>query len=107
MLQFARIRPGNRVLDIAAGAGEPALSAASRVGPNGYVLATDISANILAFAEQVARERGLTNVETRVMDGENLDLPDSSFDAVLSRLGLIYFPDRDRGLTEMHRVVRV
>ena len=106
MLQFARIRPGNRVLDIAAGAGEPALSAASRVGPNGYVLATDISANILAFAEQVARERGLTNVETRVMDGEDLDLPDSSFDAVLSRLGLIYFPDRDRGLTEMHRVLR-
>ena len=106
MLRLARIGPADRVLDVAAGAGEPALSAATRVGPSGYVLATDISANILVFAEQVARERGLTNVETRVMDGENLDLPDSSFDAALSRLGLIYFPDRDRGLGEMHRVLR-
>ena len=106
MLGLARIVAGDRVLDVAAGAGEPALSAASRVGPTGYVLATDISANILAFAQQAAHGQRLTNVETRVMDGENLDLPDSSFDAALSRLGLIYFPDRERGLAEMHRVLR-
>ena len=106
MLRVAEIGKGKQVLDVAAGAGEPSLSAASLVGPSGYVLATDISSNILAYAAEQARERGLTNMECRVMDGEKLDLSDASFDAVLSRLGLIYFPDRDRGLAEMHRVLR-
>lgn len=75
MLGLARIQPGQRILDIAAGAGEPAGSAAARVGPDGYVLATDISEGIVELALQVARERGLGQVETRVMDGEKLDLP--------------------------------
>src|SRR5579859_4907117 len=70
MLDLARISAGNRVLDIAAGAGEPALSAAERVGPNGYVLATDLSENIIAFAQQLANERQFHHFETRVMDGE-------------------------------------
>jgi SAM-dependent methyltransferase len=106
MLDLARIGQGNRVLDVAAGAGEPAMTAAQRVGPSGHVLATDISPNILDFAARAARERGLTNVETRVMDGENLDLEDEAFDAVISRVGLIYFPDQQRALTEMRRVLR-
>ena len=58
MLDLARIQPGQRILDIAAGAGEPAVSAAERVGPGGYVLATDISEGIVELALQVARERG-------------------------------------------------
>ena len=87
MLDLARIQPGQRILDIAAGAGEPAVSAAERVGPGGYVLATDISEGIVELALQVARERGLQQIETRAMDGEKLDLPDDSFDAVLCRLG--------------------
>jgi SAM-dependent methyltransferase len=106
MLDMARLRPGDRVLDLAAGAGEPSLSAAERVGPSGHVLATDISSNILEFAAQNARDRGLTNFETRVMDGENPDAPDASFDAVLSRLGLIYFPDRHRALRSAHRILK-
>lgn len=106
MLDLAQIGAGSRVLDVAAGAGEPALTAAERVGPEGSVLATDISANILAFAQQSARARGLDNVETRVMDGERLDLPDATFDAVLSRVGLIYFPDQQRALTGMRRVLK-
>lgn len=105
MLDLSRIGPGDRVLDIAAGAGEPALSAAKRVGPTGFVLATDISSNILDYARRAATTLGLTNVETQVMDGEHLDLPDASFDAVLSRVGLIYFPDRQRALREIHRVL--
>ncbi len=88
MLDLALIQPGQRILDVAAGAGEPAVSAAERVGPGGYVLATDISEGIVELALQVARERGLKQVETRAMDGEKLDLPDASFDAVLCRLGL-------------------
>ena len=106
MLDLANLEPGGRVLDLAAGAGEPSLSAAQRVGPSGHVLATDVSSNILEFAEQTARDRGLTNFETRVMDGEKPDQPDGSFDAVLSRLGLIYFPDRPGALQGARRVMR-
>ena len=106
MLNLAAIGPGDRVLDVAAGAGEPAITTAKRVGPTGSVLATDISPNILACARRAAAAQGVTNLETRVMDGEHLDLPDASFDAVLSRVGLIYFPDRQRALAEMRRVLR-
>jgi SAM-dependent methyltransferase len=106
MLDLARIRPGQRILDVAAGAGEPAVSAAERVGPGGYVLATDISEGIVELARQVARERGLGQVETRVMDGEKLDLPDASFDAVLCRLGLMYMPHPVTALREWRRALR-
>ncbi len=106
MLDLARIGPGARVLDVASGAGEPAITIAERVGPTGHVLATDLSSNILEFAARTARERGLSNLETRVMDGENLELPDESFDVVTSRVGLIYFPDQQRALSEMRRVLK-
>lgn len=108
MLELTHIGSGDRVLDVAAGAGEPALSAAARVGPTGFVLATDLAANLLGFAAQLARERGLgpTHFETRIMDGEHLVLADASFDIALSRLGLVYFPDRLGALTEMHRVLK-
>jgi ubiquinone/menaquinone biosynthesis C-methylase UbiE len=106
MLDMAKLKPGDHVLDLAAGAGEPALSAAVRVGPTGHVLATDISSNIIEFAAQTAKEKGLTNFETRVMDGEKPDQPDASFDAVLSRLGLIYFPDRAGALRGAKRILR-
>src|SRR5689334_8251103 len=106
MFDMAGVGPGARVLDIAAGAGEPTISAARRVTPAGSVLAIDISANILEFAAESAREQGLTNVETKVMDGEHLTLPDASFDAAISRVGLIYFPDQQRALAETRRVLR-
>ena len=106
MLDLARIQPGQRILDIAAGAGEPAVSAAERVGPSGYVLATDISEGIVELALQVARERGLKQVDTRAMDGEKLDLPDASFDAVLCRLGLMYMPHPVSALREWRRALR-
>jgi SAM-dependent methyltransferase len=106
MLDLADARPGSRVLDIAAGAGEQTLTAARRVGPTGSVLATDIAPNLLALAAEDARQAGLTNVETRVMDGENLELEDASFDVVISRVGLIYFPDQQRALREMLRVLK-
>ncbi|MCD6731984.1 MAG: methyltransferase domain-containing protein [Burkholderiaceae bacterium] len=106
MLDLARIQPGLRILDVAAGAGEPAVSAAERVGPGGHVLATDISEGIVELARQVARERGLGQVETRAMDGEKLDLPDASFDAVLCRLGLMYMPHPVTALREWRRALR-
>ena len=74
MLDLADLCTGNRVLDVAAGTGEQTLLAAQRVGPSGYVLATDISTDMLNIAADAVRRAGLTNVGTRVMDGENLDL---------------------------------
>ena len=107
MLDMAEVGPGARVLDVAAGAGGQTLAAARRVGSNGSVLATDISSNILDFASAAAQEEGLTNVETRVMDGEELqELKEESFDAVISRVGLIYFPDQQRALTGMLRALK-
>src|SRR5438552_3936753 len=72
MLSMANVPLGARVLDVAAGAGGQTLVAARRVGPTGYVLATDLSARILQFAEQEAGKAGITNIGTRVLDGENL-----------------------------------
>lgn len=106
MRDMVGIGPGSRVLDVAAGAGDQTLVAARRVGPTGHVVATDISSNLLAFAAEEARKACLANVETRVMDGEKLDLPENSFDAVISRVGLIYFPDQQGALTGMRRVLK-
>lgn len=106
MLDMAGVGEGQRVLDVAAGAGEQTIVTAKRVGPSGYVLATDISSNILNFAQNAARQAGLENVDTKVMDGENLEVPDDSFDAVISRVGLIYFPDQHKALAGMKRVLK-
>ena len=106
MLALANISSGQHVLDIAAGAGEQSITTARKVGSAGYVLATDISANILAYAKQMAQQAGVTNIETKVMDGENLTLEDETFDAVISRVGLIYFPDQQKALKEMLRVLK-
>ena len=106
MLDLARIEPGDHVLDVAAGDGYQSIAAAQRAGSSGYALATDLAPAQLTYAAAAAREAGLENVETRVMDGENLDLPDASFDAVLCQLGLMFFPDPDRGLREMLRVLK-
>jgi SAM-dependent methyltransferase len=106
MFDMAGITVGCRVLDVAAGAGEQTIRAARRVGPSGAVLATDIAPNILAYAADAVRQAGWTNVETRVMDGEDLDVEEASFDAVISRVGLIYFPDQQKALTGMRRALK-
>jgi SAM-dependent methyltransferase len=106
MLDMAGIGEGSRVLDVAAGAGGQSLVAARRVGPGGSVLATDISPNLLDFAARRAREAGLENVETAVLDGEQLDVEEASFDAVISRVGFIYFPDQQAALGGMRRALK-
>lgn len=107
MLDAAGVTPGSRVLDVAAGAGGQTLAAARQAGRTGSVLATDISPTILTYAVKAAAEAGLTNVEAREADGEDLfDLPEESFDAVICRVGLIYFPDQQRALEGMRRALR-
>ncbi len=106
MLDLADLRTGNRVLDVAAGTGDQTLLAARRVGLNGHVLATDLSATMLKAAIEAARKAGLTNVETRTMNAEDLDLNPGSFDVVICRLGLMLFSDPPKALRGMHRVVK-
>ena len=106
MLDVAAVQPGSRVLDVAAGTGEQTLMAARRVGPTGYVLATDHSSSMLNVAAEAARKEGLKNVETRVMNAENLALDADSFDAVISRIALMLFSNPAKALTEMRRVVK-
>ncbi len=107
MLDAAGVANGSQVLDVAAGAGGQTLAAARRVGPTGHVVATDISPSILTYAAKAAAEAGLTNVETVEADGERLEsFAASSFDAVISRVGLIYFPDQQQALAGMRRVLR-
>ena len=93
MVALADIRVGSRVLDIACGAGEPALTVAERVGPKGSVLATDFVEEMVGFARSKAQARALSNVEFRCVDGEVIDALAGSFDAVTMRWGLMFMPD--------------
>ena len=106
MLDLAHLDVGSRVLDIAAGDCDQSVEAARRVGPKGYVLAIDVADQLLATGAQFARQAGFQNIETRVMDGGNLDLPDASFDAVICRFALMYLPDPILGLRGMKRVLK-
>lgn len=106
MLEMAGVVEGSHVLDVAAGAGDQSLLAAERVGPSGRVLATDISSNILEFAAENARGQGYTNLDTQVADGEALDVPAASFDAAISRVGLIYFPDQQAALASIRKALK-
>src|SRR2546428_3711506 len=74
LLELAGVAAGHRVLDIACGTGEPAIPAAEMVGPSGHVLATDMAPEMLEVAREKARAQGLTNIEFRLVDGEELDV---------------------------------
>lgn len=106
MLEAAVLKPGDCVLDIAAGTGDQSLLAARIVGSRGTVVATDISEAMLKVAERVAQQAGLTNIATRVMDAEHLTLQDHSFDAVICRQGLMLIPHLQQALREILRVLK-
>ncbi len=107
MLELAGIRAGHRVLDVAAGTGEQTLLIAARVGAGGHVDAVDVSAPMLEVAAEAARQAGLAGVvETRVADAQALDLPPDSFDAAVSRMGLMLVPDPAAALRGIRRALR-
>ncbi len=95
LVELAGIGPGNRVLDVAAGYGEPALTAARKVGPAGRVIATDISPEMLAFGRERAAAAGVANLEFVESEASALDFPAGSFDAAISRWGLIFDPEAE------------
>jgi SAM-dependent methyltransferase len=106
MLDAAKITTGSRVLDVAAGAGGQSIAAARRAGPTGHVLATDIAPAILHYAMAAASAAGVHNIAVQEADGECLQVPDEGFDAVISRVGLIYFPDQQAALACMRNALR-
>jgi ubiquinone/menaquinone biosynthesis C-methylase UbiE len=93
LVELAGVEPGSRVIDVAAGLGEPALTAARAAGPEGSVVATDISAEMLAFGRKRAADAGVENIEFVESAAAALDFPPSSFDAAVSRWGIIFDPD--------------
>jgi enediyne biosynthesis protein CalE5 len=104
LIELAEIKPGSRILDIATGIGEPAITAANQIGDNGHILATDISSQMLSVAKQRAISLGLQNViEFKEGDTETIDLPSSTFDAVLCRWGMTLFLDFGTGLSNIYR----
>jgi SAM-dependent methyltransferase len=106
MLDAAGLRAGMRVLELACGAGRVGLQAASRVGPDGTVLCSDFSQEMVdAVAGRVER-LGVPNVETRLLDAHQLELPDDEFDAVLCRFGYMLMADPAQALRESGRVLR-
>jgi len=106
LLAMARIRPGDRVLDVACGTGLVTFRAAEAAGGNGAVLATDISDSMVGIVRRAARDRNVPHVTARRMDAEAVEADDASFDVVLCALGLMYVPDPDAALKEMHRVLK-
>ncbi|HST77366.1 MAG TPA: methyltransferase domain-containing protein [Verrucomicrobiae bacterium] len=102
----ATIQNGQRVLDLACGTGEPAISIATLLQGNGEVVGVDISPAPLEIARQRAQHRNLTNVQFEQCDAHRLSFPDSSFDRVTSRLGIMFFEDLSNALREMHRVLK-
>jgi SAM-dependent methyltransferase len=93
LVELAELQPGASVLDVGGGYGEPSLTAAHTVGPQGRVVCTDISPEMLAVARERAADAGLTNIEFVARDAEELEFDGESFDAILSRATLMFLPD--------------
>jgi len=106
LIDQARIENGQTVLDVAGGSGEPGLTIAEKVGPDGSVTCTDAVAEMVAAARHEATRRGLANVQFRECTAESLPFADNSFDATVSRLGLMFVPDPLTALREMLRVTK-
>ena len=106
LVEQVRPEPGHTILELAAGPGETGFLAAERIGPSGRLISTDLAPTMVQAARRGAEARQLSNVECRVMDAQQIDLPDDAVDAVISRLGLMLVPDPRATLSEARRVLR-
>jgi len=106
VVEGAALSPGMHVLDLASGTGEPSLSVADAVGPQGRVFATDLLLEMLEIAQENAAARGLHNIEFRAADAEQLPFPDRHFDRITCRFGIMFVPDIQKALNEMRRVLK-
>ena len=106
LVAYADPQPNMRVLDLASGTGEPAITIAKRIAPTGHMTALDLSSDLLAIAAERARQRGLANLTTQQADAQQLPFLDEQFDLATSRFGVMFFPDTQRALTELRRVLK-
>jgi len=106
LVDYAQPQPGMKVLDLASGTGEPAISLAVRVGPQGRVTALDLSDDLLEIARGRAQSRGLQNLITQQADAHSLPFPDNGFDLATSRFGVMFFRDPGLAFRELLRVLR-
>jgi len=106
ILEAAHLRPGICVLDLACGVGDPALSIAAEVAPSGRVTATDLGPGMMSLAEELARKKGLANIDFREANAESLPFADASFDVLTCRFGIMFFPDLGKALRECLRVLK-
>lgn len=100
------VKPGQRILDVSTGIGEPAVTLAGLVGPDGSIVATDQSAGMLALADERIKKEGLSNIELVEVDTEALDLPENEFDGAVCRWGLMFLPDLQAGLQAIRRSLK-
>jgi len=106
MLEMAKLKQGEKLIDIACGTGLVSFPAAKKIGKKGLVLATDISAEMIRICEERARKKKYSNMQFERMDAEELLVTDASFDAASCALGLMYAPDPVKALKEMYRVLK-
>jgi SAM-dependent methyltransferase len=106
LVEYSRPLPAMRVVDLASGTGEPGISLAARVGPEGSVVAVDQSSDLLAIAAERARNKKLSNFTTQQADAHQLPFADRSFDLATCRFGVMFFSDPQRALEELRRVLK-
>jgi SAM-dependent methyltransferase len=106
MLEAARLQPGHRVLDLAAGPGDLGFMAHELIQPGGELVTSDFAPEMLTVAQERAAELGLGDVRFKQIDYESIDLPAASQDAVLCRWGLMFAADANAALRECRRVLR-
>ncbi len=104
--EYSRLFPDMRILDLASGTGEPGISLAQRVGPQGSVTAVDQSSELLDIAAERARSKELLNFTTQPADAHQLPFADRSFDLATCRFGVMFFSDPQRALAELRRVLK-
>lgn len=106
LLDMCGVHTGSRVLHIAGGSGQDALQSARRVGRSGCVLSTDFSEELTRLANAQFKDARLSQAQAETMDGENIKVNGELFDAVISRVGLIFFPDQDRSMLSQVAALR-
>ena len=106
VVQGAQLAPGLRVLDLASGTGQPALSIAKTIAPAGHVMASDMTPEMVEAAKENARAHGISNLDAKVADAERLPFSHAEFDRVTCRFGIMFVPDIQAALKEIRRVLK-